>query len=175
MKKQLMTKHYQRISRFMEMAGQDVPKEPGIPNAEVRQLRARLIFEEALETISALGCAVCISSIDGFETRELNENNTVVRSKSEYMGTGGRTVDIGEVIDGCCDISVVTMGTLIAFGVPDKPFLREVDRANLDKFGPGGYKRDDGKWVKPPDHQPPNILGVLDSLVDGSYPKKKKR
>jgi len=57
---------------------------------------------------------------------------------------------------------VVTIGTLIAFGVDDEPVLEEVDQANLRKFGPGSYERDDGKWIKPPDWTPPDILGVLE-------------
>jgi hypothetical protein len=36
-----------------------------------------------------------------------------------------------------------------------------VDKSNLAKFETGGYKRDDGKWVKPPHWQPPDIVGEL--------------
>lgn len=42
--------------------------------------------------------------------------------------------------------------------------LEEVDRSNLAKFGPGGRRREDGKWVKPDDWQPPDIKGVLQKL-----------
>jgi predicted HAD superfamily Cof-like phosphohydrolase len=74
------------------------------------------------------------------------------------------TPDLLQVIDGCCDIKVVTTGTLSAFGVHDSPFQQEVDRTNLAKFGPGGHRRDDGKWIKPPDWQPPRIQQILDLL-----------
>lgn len=36
-----------------------------------------------------------------------------------------------------------------------------VDENNLAKFGPGGYRRDDGKWIKPPGHKPPAIAKAL--------------
>jgi predicted HAD superfamily Cof-like phosphohydrolase len=70
-----------------------------------------------------------------------------------------------ETIDGCCDLSVVTIGTLSTLGVPDKPFLEEVDNNNLAKFGPGGYRNDYGKWVKPPGHKPPDISRILSELT----------
>ena len=56
-----------------------------------------------------------------------------------------------EVVDGCCDVSVVTIGTLSAFGVDDSPVLKIVDEANLRKFGRGHSYRADGKLVKPAD------------------------
>lgn len=43
---------------------------------------------------------------------------------------------------------------------PEK-ILEEVDASNLAKFGPGGRRREDGKWLKPDDWQPPRIQEVL--------------
>jgi predicted HAD superfamily Cof-like phosphohydrolase len=76
-------------------------------------------------------------------------------------------LNTAEVIDGCCDLKVVTTGTLSAFGLPDELFQEEVDTNNLAKFGPGGRRREDGKWVKPPNHKPPDIAGLLKRLEDG--------
>jgi predicted HAD superfamily Cof-like phosphohydrolase len=67
-----------------------------------------------------------------------------------------------EVVDGCADISVVTIGTLIAFGVDDETVLEEVDASNLRKFEPGSYRREDGKWIKPPSWTPPDIEGAIE-------------
>jgi len=102
-----------------------------MPSVEVRQLRANLILEEALETITALGFTV-----------QKDEVTNQLRPFAAH------TPNIVEVVDGCADISVVTIGTLSAFGVGDMPILEAVDTANLGKFGPGSYKREDGKWVK---------------------------
>ena len=47
--------HQLSVEEFMRNALQDVPDDPALPNEVVRLLRARLIFEEAKETIAALG------------------------------------------------------------------------------------------------------------------------
>lgn len=141
----MKSQHQHRVEQFMRAAGQDVPDKPVIPDAATRLLRARLIFEEAMETIDALGC---------------------------YLGDYGgaivlnvmATPDLGKIVDGCADLSVVLTGTLSACGVPDLPILREVDAANMRKFD-GDAHRDPltGKWIKPSDFKPPDIDGVLRS------------
>lgn len=135
------TIHQLRIEEFMRLAGQDVPKSPTIPSEDVRLLRAKLILEEAIETIGALGF-------------QLSEKELQIIPYGEC--------NILEVMDGCADISVVTIGTLSAFGVSDYGVLTEVDNANLRKFEPGSYKREDGKWVKPPNWTGPDIQGILE-------------
>ena len=52
------TQHYERVKTFMENAGQAVPSAVTEPPAITRTLRAKLILEEALETIQALGITV---------------------------------------------------------------------------------------------------------------------
>jgi predicted HAD superfamily Cof-like phosphohydrolase len=148
----MRSKHQRRIEDFMLLAGQEVKYFPRIPTDEIRKLRATLIFEEARETLDALGFGV---EITGPHPKDFNL-------------IGGETCNIIEVADGCADISVVTIGTLSAFGISDKPLLKEVDESNLRKFGPGGYRREDGKWIKPPDWKSPDIEGVL---VKQGYPK----
>ena len=135
------TPHAARIRSFMQKAGQATPDAPVIPSEEIRILRAKLILEEALETVRGLGVGV-----------RLGPDGEVVSSKAtnlDFYIEG--PVDLEEVVDGCADISVVTIGTLIAFGID----------ANLRKFAPGGHRRADGKWIKPPDWTPPDIAGVL--------------
>ena len=118
-----------------------------IPDEHTRLLRARLILEEALETLHALGVEVQLGS----------QEVTIEHCRLIPSGQ----VDLEGVVDGCADISVVTIGTLIAFGVDDESVFKEVDEANLRKFGPGGYVRADGKWIKPPDWRPPDIKGAI--------------
>ena len=131
----------------MRKAGQATPQEVAAPDEATRLLRARLILEEAMETIHALGV-------------EVRVGGQAAPSGAWACAPSGE-VDLEGVVDGCADISVVTIGTLIAFGVDDKPILEEVDRANLRKFAPGSYEREDGKWMKPPTWRPPDIGGVL--------------
>jgi hypothetical protein len=55
------TPHQQLVEAFMAKAGQAVPDRPTADvDKEVRLLRAKLIFEEALETIEALGVCICV-------------------------------------------------------------------------------------------------------------------
>jgi predicted HAD superfamily Cof-like phosphohydrolase len=144
------TPHFRRIRRFMQQAGQKTPDAVTVPDAPTRILRAKLILEEALETVHALGVVVRAGGVDGPE---------LVEGHLHYAD--GREPNLEMVVDGCADISVVTIGTLVAFGVDDEPVLEEVDRANLRKFGEGSWQRDDGKWMKPPDWTPPDILGAI--------------
>ncbi len=141
----------------MQKVGQETPASPTIPDEQTRVLRAKLILEEALETVTALGVRVEAESGDG--RVDLTDENV------HLSFTAHHDVDLEGVVDGCADISVVTIDTLIAFGVDDEPVLEEVDSANLRKFAPGSYMRDDGKWIKPPDWHPPDILGILDRQV----------
>lgn len=129
----------QNVESFMKAAGQFLPQTPVIPPEAVRLLRARIIWEECLETIAGLGCAV--------------ENNQVVVSQ--------QPPDLVQIVDGCCDIEVVTNGTLLACGVADLLPQLHVDYSNLMKFYPNCTLRADGKVIKPPGWQPPDIMSVL--------------
>lgn len=149
--------HQERVEEFMKLAGQEVPAVPTYPSHEVMKLRAKLILEEALETVEALGFHAVVKSVDNVVAVK------VAMERLELHNDG--VVDIAEVIDGCCDLKVVTTGTLSAFGLPDELFQEEVDDNNMAKFGPGGRRREDGKWVKPPNHQPPDIQGLLRKLL----------
>jgi len=143
------TPHQKLVELFMYRACQAVPEAPCIPDASVRSLRARLILEEALETIAALGCTLQVngSRIDSHI------------SKFEVVPDG--PVDLVEVVDGCCDIRVVTTGTLSACGVADDEVQTLVDLSNLAKFGPGHTIREDGKLIKPLDWVAPDLRLAL--------------
>ncbi len=136
--------HQIAVEAFMRYAGQYRPPKPCEPITEVRALRARLILEEAFETVNALGFDVYIR----------HEPGVVNFCQLELKGspTGFNLV---EAVDGCCDLKVVTTGTLSAMGVADDAVQNIVDAANLRKFGPGSYKDANGKWQKPPDFVPP--------------------
>ena len=148
--------HQKRVDEFMKLAGQEVPEKPFIPDEEIRILRGKLIIEEALETLEALGLGLFVKD-------PATETLTPVHEKIEIHPIPNATPSLEKIADGCADVIVVTTGTLSACGIDDEPLQEAVDRNNLAKFGPGGYRRDDGKWVKPPHHQPPDIEGILKS------------
>jgi predicted HAD superfamily Cof-like phosphohydrolase len=145
------TIHQRRVRTFMQKAGQDTPEAPVVPDADTRILRAKLILEEAFETAEALGLRISLAP-------DADPADVAARDLAFHAE---RVVDVEGVADGCADISVVTVGTLIAFGMDDEPLLEEVDAANLRKFGPGGYRREDGKWMKPPDWTAPDIAAAI--------------
>lgn len=142
--------HQLLVEEFMRLASQDFPSMPGLPAEPVLLFRAKLILEEALETIRGLGY-VPVWRDGGSDSGELTPE----------LRKSGNAPDIIEIVDGCADVSVVTIGTLSALEIADVEILEAVDNNNLEKFGPGGHRRADGKWVKPPGHKPPDILGLL--------------
>lgn len=147
--------HQQQVELLMsKIPGQDVPTSPTMPDEKTRLLRAKLILEEALETIEALG----------FEVHPIGEPPICI---DDLMFEPNGLADLVKVVDGCCDIAVVTTGTLSAFGVDDVEPQDMVNRANLRKFGPGGYLREDGKWIKPPDFVGPD--GEIREWLSGLY------
>jgi hypothetical protein len=120
---------------------QAVLPKPGVPDEATRLLLARLILEEAQETINALG----------FE---------IVRTPTLV---GSLRPDLENVIDGCCDTIYVATGAMVACGVPDLPHLYAVCRANNRKF-PGGVPTIEpvtGKYLKPPGWTPPDHVGLF--------------
>lgn len=134
-----------RIENMMNLYGQTVPAGPVLPDEDVRRLRAKLILEEALETIAALGFDIEIDE-SGFDIENVN-----------FVGNFKQ--NLVSIIDGCIDTRVVVTGTLSACGVPDNPYQWIVDMNNLEKLK-GGHRRADGKWVKPV-----GFVGPTDSII----------
>lgn len=150
-----MQEHQKRVEKFMRLAGQGVPLRPGIPSSPVRMLRAKLILEEALETIEALGFhARCLGQSDRIRIDD------VVMDWSDKNGKA-ITPDLVGIADGCADISVVTIGTLSACGIDAQPIIEAIDESNLAKFTGDAHRREDGKWQKPTGWKAPDIAGIL--------------
>jgi predicted HAD superfamily Cof-like phosphohydrolase len=146
------TQHQLRVEKMMRGFGQEVPEKPlettSVPD-ELRVLRARLIMEECLETI-----------IDGLRVEITDWGGNVVKFDGLHFETLECPVNMIEFADGCADVSVVTIGSLSAFGIKDAQLLREVDANNQAKINTA--KEDEhGKWIKHPDHKAPDIAGVL--------------
>ena len=66
------------------------------------------------------------------------------------------------------DLLYVVYGTAVSYGIDMAPVFREVQRSNMSKVG--GYKREDGKWVKPPTYSPARIAPILESQHKRSAP-----
>ena len=120
----IKSNHQQRVEEFMELAGQKIPKKPTIPNGPTRELRARLIIEEAVETTDGLGVSVCVK-YDG---------RLLPISCDDLVFMADKPPDLKEIADGCWDSRVVVTGTLSACGIADEDGQRQVDENNLKKF-----------------------------------------
>lgn len=155
--------HYLQVQAFMLRAGQTVPTEPTLLSDEDRLTRARLTWEEAMEKIHALGIEVYIPPTMN-DARSLEDCSLWVSDKGQVKFKIERQQDFIGIIDGCLDQRVIATGTLVSMGVPDALLQMEVDENNLKKFAPGGYRNDEGKWVKPPDHKPPRIQELLRAM-----------
>lgn len=151
------TLDYQHIAvaEFMLKANQTVPILPIVPHLSVRRLRARLILEEALETIEALG----------LELRQIVEepfaSGDLVTIDSFDIKVGYKKPSLKGIADGCADLKVVTVGTEIACGINGMPIFEEVMRSNFTKFSKGCRIREDGKILKGDGFQSPNIEPIL--------------
>jgi predicted HAD superfamily Cof-like phosphohydrolase len=149
------SQHYELVAQFMRMAKQEVPDAPFEPSPAVRLLRAKLILEEAMETCAALGVSITHQLVE-----EGEEKDALLDFDALHFTADGE-FNLAEVVDGCCDIKVVTTGTLVAVGVKDQEAQQVVDFNNLLKFGVGHTLRADGKLVKPPGHLAPDIERVI--------------
>lgn len=127
------------VRQFMLAAGQELPLYPTVPTLATRILRSKLILEEALEQIEAMGVQLELNTFTGGAFRP---------DALEYKE--GESVDLAKVADGCLDQIYVTCGAALAFGISLDHSWDLVQAANMAKFGPGSYKRPDGKVQKPP-------------------------
>lgn len=67
--------------------------------------------------------------------------------------------DIVKVADGIVDSIYVLIGTALVYGIDLLPIWDEIHKSNMNKLG--GPVREDGKILKPPGWQPPDVEGIL--------------
>lgn len=152
-----MTIEQKMVEAFMAKAGQNSrigligQGEPS--SIDERRLRAKLIFEECLETIHK-GLGIIITS-GGMEV-ELNIDELDFEVPREDNG-----VDLVELADGLADLHYVAYcGTAVTFGIDMEPIFEEVHASNMSKFI-DGHRRDDGKWIKGPSYREADIKNKL--------------
>lgn len=137
-----------------------------IGDEEQRLLSARLILEEALETIRGLGFVPSASYDAGcYEPCPDINHFRFGKTDSRWEPEKGQIdfevePDLEKIIDGCADTIYVAIRCLTQMGVPDLPHLLEVCKANDAKFPDGKAIIDPktGKYLKPagwvaPDHK----------------------
>jgi predicted HAD superfamily Cof-like phosphohydrolase len=179
------------IVTLMKQFDQPVKESPEMPDEKTRLLRARLVFEEALEFVKGCGCTVTLAG-------NSEKGAAVIDDISVVVDPNG-TPDLTEYVDGCVDQLVVTYGALNAAGIKVEPAWDEVQRSNMSKAWPhcsvcdavlvrgageelvhtdggdnhGGawsivlkvHKRDDGKFIKAPTYSPADLKRVIEEQV----------
>lgn len=63
------------------------------------------------------------------------------------------------------DLLYVVYGTAVSYGIDMEPVFQEVQRSNMSKVG--GYKREDGKWVKPATYSRADVDPILEQQGKG--------
>jgi len=150
-----MLKHINNVVEFCRNAGQPVPENITEPSNEDKILRARLIMEEALEMVYALGVYIQPKS---------SEIHAYSADDFTYYATG-RFDSVG-VADAAVDILWVGVtGPMVLCGMADKleACIEEVDASNLSKFIDGHRDENTGKWIKGPSYKPANIEGIINA------------
>lgn len=138
------------VRTFCKLAGQSVPNVITEPTREEKELRVRLILEEALEIAAALGVSVSTMVPQG----------EIISIEDLYIQTTG-PFDLVAVADGAADLWYVgPAGVSVLCGFLLDPIVAEVTRSNMSKFI-DGYRRDDGKWVKGPSYSPAYLMDKL--------------
>jgi predicted HAD superfamily Cof-like phosphohydrolase len=90
-------------------------------------------------------------------TRVLRER--LIHEEFEELKEAMGKHDLAAVAKELADLLYVVYGTAVSYGIEMAPVFREVHRSNMSKIG--GYKREDGKWVKPPTYSPAAIEPIL--------------
>ena len=91
------------------------------------------------------------------QTRVLRER--LIQEEFEELKDAMGQKDLVAIAKELADLLYVVYGTAVSYGIDMGPVFSEVHRSNMSKVG--GYKRDDGKWVKPPTYSAAAIEPVL--------------
>ena len=139
-----MHKAQEQVEEFHRAMNQTIGTDPDIRDAK---LRASLILEEALETVTAIvGSETALHMLKQVcDERDLDERHF--------------EPDLVQAIDGLADILYVVYGSAVSFGIDLEPFFEEVHFSNLAKAN--GPVRADGKRLKPEGWRPPRIAEIL--------------
>ena len=90
-------------------------------------------------------------------TRALRER--LIQEEFEELKEAMDKRDLAAIAKELADLLYVVYGTAVSYGIDMGPVFREVHRSNMSKIG--GYKREDGKWVKPPTYSRAAIEPIL--------------
>lgn len=143
----------------MVKAQQDVPASPIMPIMDVRKGRLRWLAEELCELANAWGIEFDLNNRGG------TTDNFAAWDVETPIYTDPITA-LTEAYDASLDLIVFSVGNAVAMGTELQPGWDEVHSSNMAKFLPGGHKREDGKWQKPPNWQPPKLREIIEAQIE---------
>lgn len=127
-----MTTEQKQVHEFMQAFGQETPDKPTVPSLEVRKLRAKLVIEECLELIDALGLSMQLTELPAGYDGGTQIN---VRSSTLIEFHESKPMSLLETADALADLDYVgPKGTAIACGIDMEPIFAEVHRSNMSKM-----------------------------------------
>lgn len=94
-------------------------------------------------------------------TRELRVK--LIQEEFDELKEAMESGDLPSIAKEMADLLYVVYGTAVSYGIDMDPVFREVHRSNMSKVG--GYKREDGKWIKPASYSPARIEPILAEQV----------
>jgi predicted HAD superfamily Cof-like phosphohydrolase len=151
--------HQGRIELFMANVGQAVPAKPQVPSQDIRVLRAKLILEETLELLDALGMQVDLKVNDETEG-DFTHVGRWLRVRPRPLANN---LDLAHIAKEIADVSAVAISTASACGIADEGLLQAVDINNILKTAtdPLPTHSSTVKFIKPPNHKQPDIATIL--------------
>lgn len=88
----------------------------------------------------------------------------LIQEEFDELKEALRSKDLEGIAKELADLLYVVYGTAVSCGIDMEPIFNEVQRSNMSKVG--GYKREDGKWIKPPTYSPANLKPILDAQIE---------
>ena len=85
----------------------------------------------------------------------------LIQEEFEELCEAMEAQDLPAIAKELADLLYVVYGTAVSCGIDMEPVFKEVHRSNMSKVG--GYKREDGKWVKPATYSPARLEPILES------------
>lgn len=154
-----------KVSKFMQLAGQEVSSKFITSDEKTRKLGAQLLLSEVLEyVIHGLGV---IPEVDGRPILAPNE-------LTYKVGSAG--ADRIEMLDGLADVAYTMYWNALAFGAPLEEAFELVCDNNLEKFvklqvwtkASGAVERE--RWhLDAQISWPPEVVSVEVILIDGEF------
>lgn len=95
--------------------------------------------------------------------RQVLRQNLILEETSEYVRAVADE-NLVEIADALGDLIYVVIGAALEYGIPIDDVVAEIHRSNMTKLDENGkpiYREDDGKVLKGPNYEPPNIASVL--------------